>query len=304
MTTEEPRMASNTPILALDRVEAAYDDIIVALRGVSLEVGEGKVVALLGANGAGKSTTLKAISGLLRAEGGGVTAGSIRFRGVPAQTMAPRDLVRAGLVQVLEGRHCFPHFTVEENLITGALARRAGRRAVRADLEVIYEYFPRLRQVRRSLAGFTSGGEQQMVAIGRALMARPRLVLLDEPSMGLAPQITEEIFRIIRALNRDQGVSFLLAEQNARLALRHADHGYVLENGRVVASGTAAELAPRDDVRAFYLGGGGDSNGDGRDGRLSSLRQRQRHRLRQTDALASNQPTQPGCAIPTAQKEI
>ena len=286
-------MASRTALLTLDRVEAAYDDIIVALRGVSLEVGEGTVVALL-----------KAISGLLRAEGGGVTAGSIRFRGTPTQDTAPRDLVRAGLVQVLEGRHCFPHFTVEENLISGALARPTARRALRAELEIIYEYFPRLRQVRRSLAGFTSGGEQQMVAIGRALMAHPRLVLLDEPSMGLAPQITEEIFRIIRALNRDQGVSFLLAEQNARLALRHADHGYVLENGRVVASGTAAELAPRDDVRMFYLGGG--PSGDGGDGRPLSLGQRRGNRLRQSGALTTttNHPTQTDCATQPAQKDI
>jgi branched-chain amino acid transport system ATP-binding protein len=255
-----------TPILKLDGVEAVYDDIIIALRGVSLEVGERGVVALLGANGAGKSTTLKAISGLLVAEGGRVTAGSIQLRGVPSQARAPRELAREGLVQVLEGRHCFPHFTVEENLIAGALAHGTRGRALRADLDKVYDFFPRLRRIRRSISGYTSGGEQQMTAMGRALMARPRLVLLDEPSMGLAPQITDEIFRIVRALNTDQGVSFLLAEQNARLALRHADHGYVLENGRVVASGTAAELAARSDVREFYLGVGG--------GRLGALRRR------------------------------
>jgi branched-chain amino acid transport system ATP-binding protein len=263
------------PILALDGVEAAYEDIIVALRGVSLEVGEGAVVALLGANGAGKSTTLKAISGLLGAEGGRVTAGTILFAGVRSETRAPRELARAGVVQVLEGRHCFPHFTVEENLIAGALAHGTRGRALRASLDKVYDFFPRLRQIRRSVSGYTSGGEQQMSAIGRALIANPRLVLLDEPSMGLAPQITDEIFRIVRALNRDQGVSFLVAEQNARLALRHADHGYVLENGRVVASGSAAELAARSDVQHFYLGVGG--------GRLQTLRRR-RGRARETPA--------------------
>jgi branched-chain amino acid transport system ATP-binding protein len=255
-------------ILQLDSVEAAYDGMIVALRGVSLEVAERGVVALLGANGAGKTTTLKAISGLLRAEGGGVTGGAIRLRGADCGSMSPRDLARAGVVQVLEGRRCFPHFTVEENLVAGALVRGTRGRALRADLDKIYGYFPRLRQIRGALAGFTSGGEQQMLAVGRALMTRPTLVLLDEPSMGLAPQVTDEIFRIIRTLNRDEGVSFLLAEQNARLALRHADHGYVIENGRVVASGTAAELSGRDDVREFYLGVGG--------GRLEALRHRAR----------------------------
>ncbi len=244
------------PILVLDGVEAVYDGIIIALRGVSLEVGRGGVVALLGANGAGKSTTLKAISGLLGAENGRVTAGAIRFDGAVARARPARELARAGLIQVLEGRHCFPHFTIEENLIAGALARGTRGQALRADLDRIYDFFPRLRRLRGSIAGYTSGGEQQMLAIGRALMGHPRLLLLDEPSMGLAPQVTEEIFRIVRALNRDQRVSFLLAEQNARQALRHADHGYVLENGRVVASGTAAELTARPDIRAFYLGVG------------------------------------------------
>jgi len=256
------------PILVLDGVEAVYDDIIIALRGVSLQVGQGGVVALLGANGAGKSSALKAISGLLAAEGGRVTAGSIRFAGRASQALTPRELARAGLSQVLEGRHCFPHFTVEENLVAGALARGTRGRALRADLERVYDFFPRLRRLRGAIAGYTSGGEQQMVAIGRALMGHPRLLLLDEPSMGLAPQVTDEIFRIVRALNRDQGVSFLLAEQNARQALSHADHGYVLENGRVVAAGTAAELAARPDVREFYLGVGG--------GRLRASRARAR----------------------------
>ncbi|MEA2697557.1 MAG: branched-chain amino acid transport system ATP-binding protein [Myxococcales bacterium] len=261
-TTIDPPGAP--PLLALDNVQAAYDGIIVALRGVSLLVAPGTIVALLGANGAGKTTTLKAASALLAAERGAVTGGTIRYQGRDTAAAAPRDLVRAGLVQVLEGRHCFPHLTVDENLRAGALGRGAGlqaRRLLRGDLEQIYTYFPRLTLRRRAAAGLLSGGEQQMVAIGRALMARPTLVLLDEPSMGLAPLIVEEIFSIIRTLNRQQGVSFLLAEQNARLALRHADHGYVLENGRVVASGTAAQLEARADVQAFYLGVGGADGG-------------------------------------------
>jgi branched-chain amino acid transport system ATP-binding protein len=262
----EQTEAGPVPILALDGVEAVYDGIIIALRGVSLQVREGGVVALLGANGAGKSTTLKAISGLLGAEGGRIIAGAIRFGGRSSNARSPRELAREGLVQVLEGRHCFPHLTVEENLVAGALARGTRGRALRADLDQIYDFFPRLREIRRRLSGYISGGEQQMVALGRALMAHPRLVLLDEPSMGLAPQVIDEIFRIIRALNRDQRVSFLLAEQNARLALRYSDHGYVLENGRVAASGTAAELSARSDVRQFYLGAGG--------GRLPTLRRR------------------------------
>jgi len=244
------------PILTLTEVEAAYDRIIIALRGVTLEVPERGVVALLGGNGAGKTSTLKAVSGLLGAERGAVTAGEIRFRGRSVTHDSARSLVRAGLVQVLEGRRCFPHFSVEENLVSGALVRRTSHGVLRAQLERIYTYFPRLRRIRRSLAGYASGGEQQMVAIGRALMTQPKLLLLDEPSMGLAPQVVDEIFRIIRTLNREEGVSFLLAEQNARMALRHADHGYVLENGRVVASGTAAELGARGDVQAFYLGVG------------------------------------------------
>jgi branched-chain amino acid transport system ATP-binding protein len=257
MTTSETAAQPTTvPILSFDGVEAAYDQMIIALRGVSLVVPEGAVVALLGANGAGKTTTLKAASGLLGAERGAVTSGTIRYQGHDVARATPRALVRDGLVQVLEGRHCFPHLTVDENLRTGALVRAIGWRATRDELEAIYDQFPRLAKLRRTLAGFTSGGEQQMVAIGRALMARPKLVLLDEPSMGLAPQVVDEIFRNIRALNQGRGVSFLLAEQNARVALRHADHGYVLENGRVVASGTAAELSRRADVQEFYLGVG------------------------------------------------
>jgi branched-chain amino acid transport system ATP-binding protein len=245
------------PLLSIEGVEAVYDEIIIALRGVSLVVPEGAVVALLGANGAGKSTTMKAASGLLAAEGGAITHGSIHFRGKRLNDVAPRELVRGGLAHVLEGRHCFPHLTVEENLVSGALVGRPSRAELRRALEAAYSSFPRLTKVRTSLAGFTSGGEQQMLAIARALMARPSLVLLDEPSMGLAPQVVEEIFAIIRTLNREEGVSFLLSEQNARLALRFADWGYILEGGRVVASDTAENMAGRPDVQQFYLGVGG-----------------------------------------------
>jgi branched-chain amino acid transport system ATP-binding protein len=256
-TSEDAGKETPPPILSFEGVEAAYDGIIVALRGVSLEVPEGSVVALLGANGAGKTTTLKAASGLLGAERGAVTRGVIRYRGRDVAGTPTRTLVAGGLVQVLEGRHCFPHLTVDENLRSGALIRRLGGRALREALDEIYETFPRLATRRRSPCGLTSGGEQQMVAIGRALLARPALVLLDEPSMGLAPLVVDEIFDNICALNRERKVSFLLAEQNARVALRHADRGYVLENGRVVGGGTAAELSARADVQEFYLGVGG-----------------------------------------------
>ncbi|MFZ5677058.1 MAG: ABC transporter ATP-binding protein [Pseudomonadota bacterium] len=249
-------MSASQPYLALENVEAVYGQAILALRGVSLALGEGAVVALLGANGAGKSTTLKAISNLIRAERGAVSQGAIRWRGQDILGRDPSALVSDGLVQVLEGRHVFPQLTVEQNLVTGAYVRRPSRLRIADDLERIYAWFPRLKTRRQSRAGLTSGGEQQMVAIGRALMTRPTLVLLDEPSMGLAPLIVEEIFEIVRQLNRDSGVSFLLAEQNANLALRYADHAYVLETGRVVASGAAAELARRDDIKNIYLGGG------------------------------------------------
>ncbi len=247
-------MTSNQPLLSLESVSAAYEGIIAALRGVELEVKQGSVVALLGANGAGKTTTLKAASGLLPAERGAITAGRVRYLGADVSTADPRWLVKRGLVQVLEGRHCFPHFTVEQNLIAGALVKRPSRSALNASLERIYELFPRLKSRRFTASGLTSGGEQQMVAIGRALMAEPKLLLLDEPSMGLAPLVVAEIFEIVHTLNRSLGVSFLLAEQNATLALRYADHAYVLEHGRVAHGGPAAELAQRDDVRALYLG--------------------------------------------------
>ncbi|MDQ0391363.1 ABC transporter ATP-binding protein [Labrys monachus] len=242
--------------LEVTGIEALYGQAILAVRDVSLRVDQGAVVALLGANGAGKTTTLKAISNLLGPERGAVSRGAITWQGEATGRLSPAELVGRGIVQVLEGRHCFAQLTVEENLLSGAFLRRSGRRRLAEDLERIYAWFPRLKQKRRTKAGLTSGGEQQMVAIGRALMTQPKLMLLDEPSMGLAPIIVQEIFSIIRTLNRESGVSFLIAEQNANLALRHADYGYILENGRVAASGPAAELALREDVKEFYLGAG------------------------------------------------
>ncbi len=243
-----------TPLLAINNIEVIYDHVILVLKGVSLEVPEGRVVALLGANGAGKSTTLKAISNLLRAERGEVTKGTIEFDGGRIDQSNPSDVVKRGVVQVMEGRHCFPHLTVEENLLTGAFTRNGGRAEIAADLDKVYAYFPRLKQRRASLAGYTSGGEQQMTALGRALMARPRMILLDEPSMGLAPQVVEEIFQIVGDLNRKEKVSILVAEQNTNIALKYAEYGYILENGRVVMDGPAPDLANNEDVKEFYLG--------------------------------------------------
>jgi branched-chain amino acid transport system ATP-binding protein len=243
-----------TPLLRVNNVEVIYDHVILVLKGVSLDVQRGSIVALLGANGAGKTTTLKAISNLLASERGEVTKGSIEFKGERVDKLNPAALVRRGVVQVMEGRHCFQHLTVEENLLTGAFIRGGGRSAIRADLEIVYNYFPRLRQRRKSQAGYTSGGEQQMTAIGRALMARPTTILLDEPSMGLAPQVVEEIFEIVHDLNEREGVSFLLAEQNTAVALRYANYGYILENGRVVMDGPATDLSSNEDVKEFYLG--------------------------------------------------
>ena len=240
--------------LSVNNIEVIYDHVILVLKGVSLSVPKGKIVALLGANGAGKTTTLKAISNLLAAERGDVTKGTIEFEGRRVDRLTPNDLVKLGVCQVMEGRHCFAHLTVEENLLTGAFTRKAARADVRTDLEKVYRYFPRLKARRTSQSGYTSGGEQQMTALGRALMARPSMILLDEPSMGLAPQIVEEIFGIVRDLNRDEGVSFLLAEQNTNVALRFADYGYILETGRVVMDGAATELAQNEDVKEFYLG--------------------------------------------------
>jgi len=254
-TMAAPVAATNTaPILSLNNIEVVYDRVILVLKGVSLAVANGGIVALLGANGAGKTTTLKAISNLLHSERGEVTKGAIVFDGAEVQGLAPNEVVRRGCIQVMQGRYCFAHLSVEENLLTGAFTRRDGAAAIRADLEKVYTYFPRLRERRQALAGYTSGGEQQMCAIGRALMSRPKMILLDEPSMGLAPQIVEEIFTIMKSLNDNEGVSFLLAEQNANLALKYSGYGYILENGRVVLDGTATALAQNEDVKEFYLG--------------------------------------------------
>jgi len=242
------------PILEVNNIEVVYDHVILVLKGVSLSVPKSGIVALLGANGAGKTTTLKAISNLLRAERGDVTKGTIAFAGERVDRLSPNELVRRGCIQVLEGRHCFGHLTIEENLLTGAFTRRDGNPAIRRDLEVIYETFPRLRQRRTSMAGYTSGGEQQMCAIGRAMMSKPKMILLDEPSMGLAPQIVEEIFEIVHDLNARSGVSFLLAEQNTNMALKYATYGYILETGRVVMDGPAEALRENEDVKEFYLG--------------------------------------------------
>jgi branched-chain amino acid transport system ATP-binding protein len=246
--------AAAQPILAVKNIEVIYDHVILVLRGVSFEVPQGKIVALLGANGAGKSTTLKSVSTLLASERGEVTKGSIEFRGKRTEALAPGEMVGMGMVQVMEGRHCFGHLSVEDNLITGAYARPINRAQVRDELEKIYAYFPRLKTRRTSLAGYTSGGEQQMVAIGRAMMAKPSMLLLDEPSMGLAPQIVAEIFEIVRELNQKEGVSILLAEQNTNVALKYADYGYILESGRIMLDGTAKELSENADVKEFYLG--------------------------------------------------
>jgi branched-chain amino acid transport system ATP-binding protein len=246
--------AAAAPLLDVNGIEVIYNHVILVLKGVSLAVPEGGIVALLGANGAGKTTTLKAVSNLLRAERGEVTKGAIHLRGERVDAMNPADLVKRGVIQVMEGRHCFAHLTVEENLLTGAYTRKGSRAELRSDLERVYAFFPRLKQRRGSMAGYTSGGEQQMTAIGRALMARPTMILLDEPSMGLAPQIVEEIFEIVKTLNTKERVSFLLAEQNTMVALRFADFGYILENGRVVMEGKAQSLAANEDVKEFYLG--------------------------------------------------
>ncbi|HEY0422638.1 MAG TPA: ABC transporter ATP-binding protein, partial [Rhodopila sp.] len=242
------------PILDISNIEVVYDRVILVLKGVSLTVPKGGIVALLGANGAGKTTTLKAISSLLRAERGEVTKGTISFNGERIDQLSPSELVRRGCIQVMEGRMCFPHLSIEENLLTGAFTRRDGGAAIRRDMAMIYERFPRLKDRRSAVAGYTSGGEQQMCAIGRAMMARPSMILLDEPSMGLAPLVVEEIFDIVRVLNERDGVSFLLAEQNTNLALQYASYGYILETGRLVMDGEASALRENADVREFYLG--------------------------------------------------
>jgi branched-chain amino acid transport system ATP-binding protein len=246
--------AAAAPLLSVNGIEVIYNHVILVLKGVSLTVPEGGIVALLGANGAGKTTTLRAVSCLLSGERGEVTKGAIEYRGEKINQLTAYDLVRRGVVQVMEGRRCFAHLTVEENLMTGAYTRGASRSEVQQDLEKVYAFFPRLKTRRSSQSGYTSGGEQQMTAIGRALMARPRMILLDEPSMGLAPQIVEEIFGIVQDLNAKEKVSFLLAEQNTNIALRYAHYGYILESGRVVMDGAARDLAENEDVKEFYLG--------------------------------------------------
>ena len=251
LDTQKPEAQT---LLEVNNIEVIYNHVILVLKGVSLSVPQGGITALLGGNGAGKTTTLKAVSNLLRSERGEVTKGTISYRGESTAGLNPSDLVRRGVIQVMEGRHCFEHLTVEENLLTGAYTRKDGRGAVADDLEMVYGYFPRLRERRKSQAGYTSGGEQQMCAIGRALMIRPETILLDEPSMGLAPQLVEQIFEIVKSVNENEGVSFLLAEQNTNVALRYAHYGYLLESGRVVMDGPAAELRENPDVKEFYLG--------------------------------------------------
>ena len=263
-----------TPILDVKNIEVIYDHVILVLKGVSLVVPEGGIVAILGANGAGKSTTLKSISNLLKGERGEVTKGQILFKGDRIDRLTPNDLVKRGCIQVMEGRHCFGHLTIEENLLTGAFTRRDGRAGTQRELEKVYAYFPRLKERRASLAGYTSGGEQQMCAIGRALMAGPKMVLLDEPSMGLAPQIVEQIFEIVRDINAKERVSFLLAEQNTNMALKYATYGYILENGRIVLDGEAKALRENADVKEFYLGMAGGEKKSFRD--FKSYKRRKR----------------------------
>ena len=252
-------------ILNVRNIEVIYNHVILVLKGVSLSVPKGGIVALLGANGAGKTTTIKAISNILGTERGEVSKGTIEYKNERVDQLSPTELVQRGVVQVMEGRHCFEHLTVEENLLTGAYTRKEGRSVIDADLEKVYRYFQRLKLRRKSQAGYTSGGEQQMIAIGRALMARPNLILLDEPSMGLAPQLVDEIFEIVATLDRDEGVTFLLAEQNTTVALRYATYGYILENGRVVMDGEAKELSENEDVKEFYLGMSGGNRKSFRD---------------------------------------
>ena len=267
---------SNQPetLLSVNNVEVIYNHVILVLKGVSLTVPEGRIVALLGANGAGKSTTLKTVSNLLRTERGDVTKGSVMLRGERVDRLTPNEMVRRGVIQVMEGRHCFGHLTIEENLLTGAFIHGGKRQQTASDLEKVYSYFPRLKERRNSQAGYTSGGEQQMCAIGRALMSRPRMMLLDEPSMGLAPQLVEEIFQIVKRLNEQEGVSILLAEQNTNVALRYAHYGYILETGRIVLDGDAQALRENEDVKEFYLGVSGEGRKNFRD--VKNYRRRKR----------------------------
>lgn len=261
-------------LLEVNNIEVIYNSVILVLKGVSLNVPKGGITALLGGNGAGKTTTLKAISGLLASERGEVTKGTIKYRGLSIAEQDPAETVKKGVVQVMEGRHCFEHLTIEENLLTGAYTRTDGKGAVAADLEMVYNYFPRLRERKKSQAGYTSGGEQQMCAVGRALMSRPETILLDEPSMGLAPQLVEQIFNIVKEINEKEGVTFLLAEQNTNVALRFAHYGYILESGRVVMDGPAKDLRENQDVKEFYLGMSDEGRKSFRD--VRSYRRRKR----------------------------
>ena len=273
--SETVGQVDETPaLLDVNGIEVIYNHVILVLKGVSLRVPEGRIVALLGANGAGKTTTLRAVSNLLRAERGDVTKGQIHLRGERIDQLTPADLVKRGVVQVMEGRHCFAHLSIEENLLTGAYTRTLSRGDLSAELDKVYQYFPRLKQRRTSQAGYTSGGEQQMCAIGRALMADPGMILLDEPSMGLAPQVVEEIFEIVRDLNQRERVSFLLAEQNTNVALKYADYGYILENGRVMMDGPSQALAENEDVKEFYLGVSGGERKSFRDNKFYRRRKR------------------------------
>ncbi|MGB0901639.1 ABC transporter ATP-binding protein [Halocynthiibacter sp.] len=265
---------TNNALLEVNNIEVIYNHVILVLKGVSLSVPKGGITALLGGNGAGKTTTLKAISNLLHSERGEVTKGSVSYQGQEVQELNPAALVKRGVIQVMEGRHCFEHLTVEENLLTGAYTRRDGRAEIERDLEMVYNYFPRLKERRKSQAGYTSGGEQQMCAMGRALMSRPETILLDEPSMGLAPQLVEQIFEIVKSVNEGEGTTFLLAEQNTNVALKYAHYGYILENGRVVMDGPAAELRENPDVKEFYLGVSDDGRKSFRD--VRSYRRRKR----------------------------
>ena len=266
--------ADNDTLLEVNNIEVIYNHVILVLKGVSLKVPKGSITALLGGNGAGKTTTLKAISNLLHSERGEVTKGMISYKSNRIDQTDPADMVKRGVVQVMEGRHCFEHLTIEENLLTGSYTRTDGKGAIATDLEMVYNYFPRLKERRRSQAGYTSGGEQQMCAIGRALMSRPETILLDEPSMGLAPQLVEQIFEIVKSVNENEGVTFLLAEQNTNVALRYAHYGYILESGRVVMDGPAAELRENPDVKEFYLGMSDEGRKSFRD--VRSYRRRKR----------------------------
>ncbi len=272
MSTSTPADPNNI-VLNVNGIEVIYNHVILVLKGVSLQVPQGSIVALLGGNGAGKTTTLRAVSNLLSGERGAVTKGSIELRGERIENLTPADLVKRGVVQVMEGRHCFAHLTIEENLLTGAYTVK-GKAQIAANLEKVYNYFPRLKTRRTSQAAYTSGGEQQMCAIGRALMANPTMVLLDEPSMGLAPQIVEEVFHIVKDLNQKEKTTFLLAEQNTNMALRYSDYGYILESGRIVMDGKAADLATNEDVKEFYLGMGGGERKSFKDNKSYKRRKR------------------------------